>query len=186
MPIEPQNLSREMTLYPMRCVSYLIGSYLTGTAHLANPAPYTQESSLKHRKSGCLWPARHSTSVENPLQIHPFLYKRTQSCPPPADSKPFIWQRITEIMPLRQDPKTNPNEPKRTQNEPNFSLARGPRSQNEPKRTQNKPNSPKNRKSTQPQFPQRFTTKIANSPAEKRTRANPHKSAFGGQAARRG
>jgi hypothetical protein len=37
---------------------------------------------------------------------------------------------------LRQDPKTNPNEPKRTQNEPNFSPVSGPQSQNEPKRTQ--------------------------------------------------
>jgi hypothetical protein len=38
MPTQPLNPSREMTLYPMRCVSYLIGVYLTGTTH---PSPIT-------------------------------------------------------------------------------------------------------------------------------------------------
>jgi hypothetical protein len=36
--------------------------------------------------------------------------------------------------------KANPNEPKRTQSKPNFSLVRAPQSQNEPKQTQSKAN----------------------------------------------
>jgi len=148
----PQNSSREMIL-PAYKAAISLGLPILPTQHhirknrasrIENPATYV--------------PIRHSTSVENPLQIHPFLYKRTQSCPPPADSKPFIWQRITQNMALRQDPKTNPNEPKRTQSKPNFSPIRGPQSQNEPKQTQNKANSPKTQKSTQPQSPQRVTT----------------------------
>ena len=77
-----------------------------------------------------------STFVENPLQIAPFMYKRTQSCPPPADSKPFIPQRVTTMKPPLGPMKTNPNEPKRSQNKPNFSPVRGPQSQNKPKQTQ--------------------------------------------------
>jgi hypothetical protein len=106
MATQPQNLSREMIL-PAYMAAISLGLPILPTQHhirknrasrIENPATYV--------------PIRHSTSVENPLQIHPFLYKRTQSCPPPADSKPFIWQRLTKKQALRQHPKTNPNEPK--------------------------------------------------------------------------
>jgi len=66
--------------------------------------------------------------------------KRTQFPKHPKSPQTQSPQRITQKQPLRQDPKTNPNEPKRTQNKPNFSLINAPQSQNEPKRTQNKPN----------------------------------------------
>jgi hypothetical protein len=110
----------------------------------ANTTRYKQESSIQNRASlglvSRVLDPLCSIFVENPLQIGPFLYKRTQSCPPPADSKPFISQRFTKIKATLRPMKTNPNEPKRTQNEPNFWPVRAPQSQNEPKRTQSKPN----------------------------------------------
>ena len=111
-------------------------SRIAQTAHLANPAPYTQESSIKHRKSGCLWPTRHSTSVENPLQIHPFLYKRTQSPKCPKSPQPQSPQRITKIMALPHDPKTNPNEPKAN---PIFRPSGAPKAKTNPNEPKTKP-----------------------------------------------
>jgi len=62
--------------------------------------------------------------------------KQTQFRKHPKSTQPQSPQRITEMKTLRRDPKTNPNEPNRTQSKPNFSLVRGPQSQNEPKQTQ--------------------------------------------------
>jgi hypothetical protein len=89
MRAQPQNLSREMTLYPMRCVSYLIGVYLTGTAHPANSIRDTSDK-------------RRATNIckTNPISEKP---KSTQPSSP---------QRVTTMKPPSAFTKTNP---KRTQ-----------------------------------------------------------------------
>ena len=100
--------------------------------------------------------------------------KQTQSCPPPADSKPFIWQRITKIQPLRQHPKTNPNKPKRTQTNPKrtqFFARQGP---SKPKRTQTNPKQtqfPKNPKSNATSF---YTKRYDNMPDFASPKTNPN------------
>jgi hypothetical protein len=68
-----------------------------------------------------------------------FRAKQTQSCPPPADSKPFIWQTLTQNIALRQHPKAKPNKPNQTQSKANSWTKNGPQSQNEPNQTQSCP-----------------------------------------------
>jgi hypothetical protein len=48
-------------------------------------------------------------------------------------------QQYSRLRITKNKAKTNPNEPKRTQSNPNFSPKNGPQSQNEPKRTQSCP-----------------------------------------------
>jgi hypothetical protein len=62
--------------------------------------------------------------------------KRTQSRKRPKSPQPQSPQGVTAKQRSPAHPKTNPNEPKRTQSKPNFSPKNGPQSQNEPKRTQ--------------------------------------------------
>ncbi|MHC4156836.1 MAG: hypothetical protein ACYST6_18235, partial [Planctomycetota bacterium] len=119
-----------------------------------------------------------STTVENPLQIAPFLYKRTQSQKYPKSPQPLFLQRLTQTAPdfsPKNEPKTNPNEPKQSQSDPHFSLVRGTQSQNEPKRTQSKPNLPKTQKTTQPSSTQGLTNRMPNSPHQNKPKANPIK-----------
>ena len=70
----------------------------------------------------------------------PFYAKRTQFRKHPKSPQLQFLQRITKKQPLRQPPKANPNEPKRTQSKPNFSPKNGTQSQSKPTRTQNKAN----------------------------------------------
>jgi len=108
----PQNSSRQMTLYPMRCVSYLIAPISLGLPILPTQHHIRKNRASRIENPATYVPIRHSTSVENPLQIHPFLYKRTQFPKHPKSPQTLSSQRITQNMALRQHPKTNPNEPK--------------------------------------------------------------------------
>ena len=93
-----------------------------------------RKSEIVNSRSEKLYSCRESSTNS------PFYAKQTQSCPPPADSKPFIWQRLTKIMALPHDPKANPNKPKRTQNEPKTNPIFGPP---EPPKAKANPNKPK-------------------------------------------
>jgi hypothetical protein len=138
MATQAQNLSREMTLYPMRCVSYLIGTYLTGTAHPANSIPPRNTIYAVSATRYEIRDARHELNVQN----EPNLQKRENHHNSLATNK---LRQYLPSRPPKNEPKTNPNEPKRTQNKPNFWPVRASQSQNEPKRTQNEPNLPKTR-----------------------------------------
>jgi len=166
MATQARNLSREMIL-PAYKAAISPGPPPSHTApsnsatlyspkQTAHPACLQIESRPKglHNFAFCILIFAFSvTSVEYPLQIRPFRAKRTQSCPPPADSKPLIWQRLTEKTPNSAPEKQTQNEPKRTQTKPirpPFFAHQGPP---KPKRTQtnpNKPNFPKTQESTQP------------------------------------
>jgi len=124
------------------------------TAHLANSTRYTQQSSIEHHESSiknpfCLFPLAFcplfSISVENPLQIARFLYKRTQFRKQPKSSQPHSPQHVTKKQPLWQDPKTNPNEPKAN---PVFRPSGAPKAKTNPNKPKTNPISqkPKNQR----------------------------------------
>jgi hypothetical protein len=118
-------------------------------AHPANP-PRTGLNSkseiVKLVLSEAEWIVNRPSSVlgEDPLQIAPFFVQTNPILS--AFYPPSVWRAggfqtlyLTKAYEKNAKfcpPETNPNEPKRTQNEPNFSLVRAPQSQNEPKRTQ--------------------------------------------------
>jgi hypothetical protein len=122
----PQNLSREMILPACKAA--------------ISPGPPIPPRATSHKPR---------TTVHLPLTNHhlPFtVYHLTLFC----TNEPNFEKRQNELnlgfhKGLQQygafghpknEPKTNPNEPKRTQSKPNFWPARAPQSQNEPKRTQ--------------------------------------------------
>jgi len=162
MPSEPQNLSREMIL-PAYKAAISPGSPLSHTT------PANSANRLNPQESDC-------PESENVRRItYEFISKLCKTNPILSASGGFKTLYFTtgyDNIPSFALPKTNPNEPKRTQSKPNFSLVRAPQSQNEPKRTQSKPNFPKNRKSTQPQFSQKVMSMKSLSP---KTRTNPNK-----------
>jgi len=134
-----QNSSREMILYPMRCVRYLIAPISPGLPIL--PSHYeSRATSHESRITSRLKPRNPAPKVKMyeglRMNLSANCAKRTQFPKQPKSTQTLFPQRITKIQPLRRHPKTNPNEPKRTQSKPNFWLINAPQSQNEPKRTQ--------------------------------------------------
>jgi len=140
MPTEPQHSSHEMTLYPMRCASYLIGVYLTGTAHLAKLAnhqlPLTR---IQHQESSHL-----ASSLFDFCRISstnsPFSCKTKPICTGPEYALASLFTRAYVKNADFSPAKAKPSKPKQSQSDPRFSLTRGAQSQNKPKQTQNKPN----------------------------------------------
>jgi hypothetical protein len=111
-----------------------------------------------------------STPVEYPLQITLLSCKTNPISKAPKISATSVHRKSYQNKAAF---RTDENEPKRTQNEPNFSPVRGTQSQNEPKQTQNEPNFRKPKKSTQPQFPQRIMKMKTHSDSKKQTQTNP-------------
>jgi hypothetical protein len=156
MPTGPKHLSREMTLCPMRCVSYLIGVYLTGTAHLAKSLQVTSHQPRvtnykppKPQESDC-------PESENVRRItYEFISKLCKTNPILSASGGFKTLYLTKTYVKTVEfhrPKTNPNEPKRTQSKPNF---------------------PRTPKSTQPVSLKGLTQKNRFRPKSEQTQTNP-------------
>jgi hypothetical protein len=143
MSTQAQNLSREMTLYPMRCVSYLIGVYLTGTAHPANQIRETSHESRATLARRAVWRETASTSHESRTTSDELVCKTNPICKKPKSTQPHFSQRVTTICPISHYQKrtqTNPNEPKTN---PIFRSSGAPEAKtnpNEPKTNPIKPN----------------------------------------------
>jgi len=99
----PQNLSREMILPPYKAPISL-GLPILPTQHhirknrasrIENPATYV--------------PITHSTSVENPLQIRPFLQNKP-NLPTAEFSQPLFYKQLTKICTPSATQKTNPKQ----------------------------------------------------------------------------
>jgi hypothetical protein len=131
MPTQTQNLSREMTLYPMRCVGYLIGVYLTGTAH---PAGINCQLATDNCQLSSFFYNSRESSTNRPFFVQTNPISKTPKISPTS----FFTKGYDNHTPSGTG-KTNPNEPKQSQSDPHFSPASGPQSQNKPKQTQSNP-----------------------------------------------
>jgi hypothetical protein len=109
----------------------------------AKPTWYTQPSRIDDSVNYV--PVTRSTSVENALQIHPFVQNEPNFQNTQNHHKPSHYKGLRQYTPLcvtENKPKTNPNEPKAN---PIFRSSGGPKAKTNP----NKPNFPKTQKSTQ-------------------------------------
>jgi len=74
----------------------------------ASSTRYTQESRIEYQESLCLASSALYTCQESSTNS-PFYAKQTQSCPPPADSKPLIWQGLMKMNHAFRLVKNKPN-----------------------------------------------------------------------------
>jgi hypothetical protein len=134
MATQGQNSSREMTL-PAYKAAISPGPPLSRPT-TSNSARLRSVDQLAHLAEPV--PIRQYEIRDTRCQIRTNLCKTNPISKNPKISATFFqtkgYDNETPFGPTQ-------NEPKRTQNEPNFSPLRGPQSQNEPKQTQSKANS---------------------------------------------